>query len=107
MKISPVTTVLIKLFFLTNAAVSLTQDFTPSIYVTEKEEGLTQVKEEAVAVMESLVPPPVIDSEEQNSGSGPPEKRAKGLVAILQHSLGSAPEEDICAEDKVERELKR
>lgn len=76
-----------------------------SKYVSEKEEVIVQIKQEAVMVQNSLVPSPTIDAEELEE-TGPPKKKAKGLGAILQHSL-STDQDNVSSEDKVEREIKR
>ena len=76
-----------------------------SKYITEKQEVVAQIKEEAVAVINSLIPSPV--EGDDGTSEDPPKKRAKGLAAILQHYLGPSISDDIPAVDKIEYEIRR
>ena len=76
-----------------------------SKYVKGKEEVIAQIKEEAVAVINAMIPSP--GENDDGTSEDPPKKKAKGLAAILQHSLSPSSSEDIPAVDKVEYEIRR
>ena len=76
-----------------------------SKYITEKQEVVAQIKEEAVAVINSLIPSP--GEKDDGTSEDPPKKRAKGLATILLHSLGPSISDDIPAVNKIEYEIRR
>jgi len=83
-------------------------------FVTDREEVLYQIKEEAVSELESFSPPRPMPTDhdietESTEEARPPvkKKKLKGLSAILQHCVEPIDDEDLSCEEKVEKELRR
>ena len=80
-------------------------------FVTDREEVLYQIKEEAVSELESFSPPRPMPTDhdietESTEEARPPvkKKKLKGLSAILQHCVEPIDNEDLSCEEKVEKE---